>query len=119
MSRGGVNVPTRSHKFGAKETRVDGISFPSRREAEVYQRLKPLAEAGEITEFKVGARSRAAIQLALTVNGKHICYYVPDFTYRDADGKLHIVDAKGYKTAVYRLKRHLVKACLGVEIEEV
>jgi len=28
-------------------------------------------------------------------------------------------DAKGFKTPIYRLKKKLVKACMGIEIQEI
>jgi len=42
-----------------------------------------------------------------------------DFYYCDLDGTPHIVDAKGFKTAVYRLKKRLAALLLHVTIEEV
>ena len=34
-------------------------------------------------------------------------------------GKLHVVDAKGVKTDVYKLKKKLMRSLKGIEIEEV
>lgn len=46
--------------------------------------------------------------------------YVADFTYIDAvDGSFHIVDVKGYRTDVYRIKKKLLAHMYGYIIDEV
>ena len=46
--------------------------------------------------------------------------YIADFTYRDnADGRLHVVDAKGKRTALYALKAKWLCLQSGIVIEEV
>jgi hypothetical protein len=45
--------------------------------------------------------------------------YVADFTYLEDGGRRHVVDAKGYKHPVYRLKKRMSAVLLGIEIEEV
>ena len=44
--------------------------------------------------------------------------YIADFTYQDKDG-LHVIDAKGFKTQVYRLKKKMASLLLGISIEDV
>lgn len=45
--------------------------------------------------------------------------YKADFVYYDLkDNKLHIIDVKGFKTDVYKLKKKLL-AYKGIYIEEV
>ena len=44
--------------------------------------------------------------------------YKADFSYMQ-DGELKVLDAKGVKTDVYKLKKKLMLALLGIEIEEV
>ena len=48
----------------------------------------------------------------------HICNYIADFEYDDENGH-HVVDYKGCVTPVFRLKRKLIKALYGVDIELV
>ena len=43
---------------------------------------------------------------------------VADFMYRDAGGR-HVVDFKGVRTAVYKLKKRLMWHVHGINIEEV
>jgi hypothetical protein len=54
------------------------------------------------------------------VNGVTVCTYVGDFRYRDAHtDRLVVEDVKGIATPVYRLKRKLMQAVWGIEIQEV
>lgn len=103
----------RPHKYGAKRTEVDGISFPSKREAARWQQLLMLERAGVIDHLERQVRYK------LEVNGQLICVYVADFRYLDEERRVIVEDVKGMKTDVYRLKKKLVKACLGIDITEV
>jgi len=47
------------------------------------------------------------------------CTYVADFVYTDRDGTVHVVDAKGWRTEVYRLKKKLMLMVHGIRIEEM
>lgn len=44
--------------------------------------------------------------------------YIADFVYEDLDGKIHIVDTKGYRTEVYKIKKKILAKKYGIEIEE-
>jgi hypothetical protein len=92
--------------------------YASEHEAEVAGSLAALERAGKIEELREQVRF-----VLVPKNGKlRAVVYVADFTYRetskDVSGRLHILDAKGYKTQVYRLKKRMM-AELGYEIEEV
>ena len=45
--------------------------------------------------------------------------YVADFQYCDKNGAIHVVDAKGFRTKDYIIKRKLMKREFGIEIEEL
>lgn len=53
------------------------------------------------------------------MNGKKICKYIADFRVTYADGRIEVVDVKGVRTGVYRLKKKLVEAQYGIIIIEV
>ena len=53
------------------------------------------------------------------LNEKKICKYIADFKVTYADGRVEIVDVKGVRTDVYRLKKKLVEAQYGITIVEV
>lgn len=103
----------RRNKFNAKPTVIDGFRFASKLEASRYQELKLLEKAGEIRGLKIHPRFK------LSVGEHHICAYVADFFYWDKRGALHIEDTKGVRTASYLLKKKLMFACLGLEVEEL
>jgi hypothetical protein len=90
--------------------------YASIHEAEVATGLAALAEYGLILDLKEQERI-----VLVPGNGRlRSIVYVADFTYRDAvTGKRHVIDAKGFKTQVYRLKKRAAALLLGIEIEEV
>ena len=95
-------------------TQVDGITFDSLDEAARYGELKIEERAGLITDLQVHK------PFHLVVNGVHICDYESDFTYH-RDGKLVVEDVKspGTITYAYRIKKKLMLAIHGIQIQEV
>ena len=110
------------NKFGARKKMVDGIEFDSTHEAEVYQQLKVRQAAGQIRALE------CHVPMRIEVNGQHVFNYECDFkfwsyaTITRCDGLVY-QDAKGYKKGaayqLFRLKKAVIKAALGIEIEEV
>jgi len=100
------------NKYGNKKTVVDNIVFDSMKEAARYGELKLLEKAGKIDLLELQPKFR------LEVNGEKICTYIADFQYDD-DGHTVVEDVKGVKTAIYRLKKKLVKAIFGIDIQEI
>jgi hypothetical protein len=101
-------------KFGNIPSRVNGRFFASKREARRYQELLLLERAGVIRDLETQP------VFDLDVNGTRICRYVGDFAYFDTERNVRVVeDSKGVRTETYKLKRRLMKACLGIEVEEV
>jgi len=98
-------------KYRNRKTVVDGLTFDSAKEARRWSELFLLQRAGQITDL---ARQE---RINIMVNGQKVCAYIADFTYTEAGNKV-VEDCKGYKTDIYRLKRKLLKAALGVEIRE-
>ncbi len=90
------------NKYSAERTG----KYASRHEAEAASKYAALARAGIITELEEQVR----IVLHPGDGKLRPVVYVADFRYRDDQGNLHVVDAKGYKTAIYRLKKRLA-AC--------
>lgn len=100
-------------KYGNHRVTEDGITFDSLAELRRYRELKMLQVAGHITVLEVHPRH------VIMVNGVHVCDYVADFYYIEADGQERVEDVKGVRTAVYRLKKRLMQAVLGIEVIEV
>lgn len=89
--------------------------YHSKYEAEVAGKLAALEHMGKITNLKEQVRI-----VLVPGNGRlRPIIYVADFTYLDLDGGLHVLDAKGFKTAIYRLKKRMAALLLDVTIEEV
>jgi len=107
----------RQSKYRAVPTVVDGIRFASKKEAAHYGLLKVMQEADEIRGLTLQPK------YPIRVNGVKVCIYLADFLYhkrtKDDGWIVVVVDCKGVKTPVYRLKRKLVKAVYGIEIEEI
>ena len=99
-------------KYNNRWTEVDGLKFQSQREAARWVLLRARQEKGEIRELE------RQVPLRLEVNGVLVARYYADFRYRLSTGEVITEDVKGQKTDVYRLKKKLVKACLGITILE-
>ena len=108
-----VAPPARA-KYGNKKVEIDGKKFDSKAEGARYVELKRLQEGGVISGLKTQE------EFALPVNGALICKYRADFCYVDSDGIRVVEDVKGGPvTPVYTLKKKLMKAIHGIEIQEV
>ena len=97
------------HKFNAKPTEFDNIKFSSKKESIRYSQLKLLQQNGDIVFFL------RQVPFHLPANIKYLC----DFLVFWQDGSVTIEDVKGFKTAMYTLKKKQVEALYPIEITEV
>lgn len=106
-------------KYHNVKTKIDGITFDSKREAERYCELRLLQRGGVITDLQL--QPRFLIQPSYKKNGKTVraIEYVADFMYKDETGQTIVEDAKGMKTDVYKLKKKLVEYKYDLTINEV
>lgn len=119
-----VGAPGKSKYNNNKPTFYDAdlretLTFDSNKELEYYLLLKDRQKRGEIKDLE--RQVSLEIQPGFTMpSGEKIraITYKADFRYHDLDGIEHIVDVKGYKTEVYKLKKKLL-AYKGIYIEEV
>lgn len=108
-------------KYKNKRTTVGDTTYDSKTEARHCEELKLRQRAGHIFDLQLQRRFK------LEVNGILICTYIADATFLDKGGLLHVQDVKGGKggkdrgtrTPEYRIKKKLMKAIYGIEIEEV
>lgn len=101
-----LSKPKRQGKYNAKKTLVDGFLFDSRAEAEYYSKLKLMQRAGKILRFEL--QPEYVLQEGFYArSGERIrpIKYIADFLVYYADGHKEVVDVKGMKTEVYKLKR--------------
>ena len=95
----------RRHKYGAKPTVVDNVRFASKKEALYYMQLKALLKAGRITDLEL--QPRFPMPPAQHFKAGCLCTWVADFKYKTREGKTVIVDVKGMRLPMYKLKRRL------------
>lgn len=108
------------NKYRNQPQTEDGYAFASKLEVRRYFELKTMQAAQLISELKVHP------EFALhspDPNGtpRRVCVYVADFSYQ-RDGKLCVEDVKALptrKTAVYRLKKHMIEVEYGLQVIEV
>lgn len=99
------------------KTKLDGVTYDSAKEANRAAELRLCVIGKKISEL------RAHVPYKLIVNDQYVCTYEADFVYLDlVTGKVVVEDVKSIHTRklpVYRIKKKLMKACLGIEIVEV
>ncbi len=102
-------------KYGNRKTVFDGVTFDSAAEASFYKQLKIREGLGEIGGLELQRR-----YALLGPNGEAICTYIPDFCFWDHNqGRFRVVDVKGMETDVFKLKRKMMRALLGIEVEVI
>jgi hypothetical protein len=108
------------NKYGATRVTIEGEKFDSKREARRWQQLLTLERLGKIMQLQ--RQPSYPIEIASRVvrydSGRPMIYRA-DFRYLDADGILHVEDAKGVDTPASKIKRALVRAIYGVHVELV
>jgi hypothetical protein len=107
-------------KYGNKKTEVDGLVFDSKREAARWCELSLLQRFGHITEL----RRQCTYELAPSVKfegskrAQPALRLIVDFEYRER-GRLVLEDVKGMVTTAFTIKRHLLKASLGLDVRVI
>jgi len=107
-------------KYKNKKVVYDGIKFDSAKEGNYYLKLKIMQDSGLIRDLEL--QKKFILQKGFTLNGKkrREISYVADFYYFDIkQDKWVVVDVKGFKTDVYKLKKKLFESKYGIEIEEI
>lgn len=108
-------------KYGNKKTVTpDGVKFDSRAEARRWGHLCMQLRAGEISDLRrqVPYELVPAVKYSDASRVKQAIRYVADFVYVEKGVEV-IEDVKGMLTPEFKLKRHLMKALLGLEVRLV
>lgn len=120
-----VGTPPKKSKYNNQKPEYydpdlkETLKFDSKKEFEYYLILKDREKRGEIRDLK--RQVSIEIQPSFTDragNKIQAIIYKADFYYYDLKGRDHVVDVKGYKTEIYKLKKKLL-AYMGIIIEEV
>lgn len=96
-------------KYGNQPVVIDGFRFDSKREADYCRKLTLLCDEGEVRYF--------LRQVPFHIPGGIV--YRADFMVVNASGDVRFIDAKGFKTKEYAIKKKLVRQHFGIEIQEV
>ncbi|VBB05591.1 Hypothetical protein LUCI_0801 [Lucifera butyrica] len=96
-------------KYNNNRTEVDGILFDSEKEAAKYGELKILKLVGEVVKFEL--QPAFLLQEGYFDQGKWVrpMVYRADFRVWYRDGRVVVIDTKGYRTKEYRLKKKLFR----------
>ena len=94
------------NKYNAKKVTIDGITFASKSEGRYYQHLLGLMESGVVESFEMQKPYTLLDKFPHPKTGKTIraIKYVPDFEVIYTDGRVEVVDVKGMRTDVFRMK---------------
>jgi len=120
------------NKYHARKVTICGIDFDSKKEGMRYLLLKDMERTGEISNLRlqvpfellpaiyrdevVHLKTKDKIERRLV---QRAVTYVADFVYTDKDGKEHVEDAKGLRLPEYILKKKMMLALKGIEVEEI
>lgn len=112
------SIDYKQSKYKNKKVVYNGIKFDSQKERNYYIKLKLLEDKGKIKDLKLQVKFE--LQPKFKSGNKNIqaISYIADFTYLDEENKLHIIDTKGVRTDVYKIKKKMMQY-KGLEIEEV
>ena len=98
------------NKYNANKVTVDGITFDSVAESRYYKYLLGLLNEGVVESFEMQKSYTLLDKFAHPKTGKTIraIKYVPDFEVIYTDGRVEVVDVKGFmKNPVFLLKAKL------------
>ena len=104
-------------KYHNQKTEHAGRLFHSKKEANFARVLDTLRKAKNIKDRVTDIEYQP--KFPIVIKDKRICVYIADFRVRYADEREEIIDVKGYRTALYVLKKKLVEVLYGIEIKEV
>lgn len=111
--------PKRPAKYGNSKVEWNGEKFDSKAECARYQALLALQRAGRISELTRQVSFVLAPKAVVAGKPKRSLIYRADFQYLDHGTKSLITeDVKGALTAVYKIKRNLLKTVHGIDILE-
>lgn len=98
---------------------IDGEKFDSKREANHWHLLKLREKAGEIYHLQRQVPFDLLCPTDVSLGETAVvAQYIADMTYMEQTQR-HVVDTKGVRTQIYKLKKKWLELQDGVVIEEV
>lgn len=113
------SITVKQSKYKNKKAIYKNIEFDSMKEMSWYIKYELMEKSGSIKDLQ--RQVKFELQPSFKLNGKTIraINYYADITYIDKDNKLHVIDIKGMKTEVYKLKKKMMAYKYNIEIEEI
>ena len=101
-------ITPKENKYHNNKCEADGIVFDSVLEKNYYCELKMRRMAGEIINFDM--QVPFVLQPSFKRNGKTVraIKYIADFVLYFPDGRQQVVDTKGMRTEMFKLKRKML-----------
>ncbi|MBP8235326.1 MAG: DUF1064 domain-containing protein [Rhizorhabdus sp.] len=113
--RDGKSKIEKPRKFRNEPIVVDGRRYASKREAAYCEELIQLEKAGRIGGLELQKRFEL-----LGPTGEVICVYVADAAFWDHErDRFRVIDVKGVETEAFQLKRKMMRALKGIDVEVV
>ena len=97
------------NKYHNIKRELDGHRFDSIAEMRMYSNLKLMESQGKISHLKLQVKYEL-MPAYINANGESIrpLTYVADFVFNDLEeNRQRVIDCKGFKTAVYKIKKKL------------
>lgn len=110
-------LKVKKSKYGNTKTIYKGEKYDSKKEAD-YARDLDTARSANSPRFRV-VKVERQIPFRINVEGIKICTYIADFVVKYQDGHEEIIDVKGFRTEVYKIKKKLVEALFKIKIIEI
>jgi hypothetical protein len=108
----GIDVgDLKESKYHSQKVTLDGITFDSQKEANKYAELRLLQMAGEVTKLEL--QPEFILQEGYRDgNGKwhRPIKYRADFRVIYRDGRVEVIETKGFKTRDYLIKKKMFLA---------
>lgn len=104
-------------KYNSVRVRWNDMWFDSIYEMNAAKKLESMRRAKAMRDRVVAIEYQ--VKFPIVMNKAKICDYIADFVVEFADGRIDVIDAKGVRTSVYRLKQKMMKAVHGIDIVEM
>ena len=107
-------------KYRNKPCTVGAEKYRSKRERDAHIQLLLMQKAGLISDLRreVPFVLAPPVKFSGDKRAKPALRYVADFTAM-RNGAFCVFDAKGVRTAAYKIKRHLMMTVHGIEVQEL
>lgn len=101
------SIDYKQNKFKNKKIIIDGIKFDSKKEGYYYVYLKELEKTNKISNLQLQVKYELQPKFKYDNKTYRAITYIADFAYKE-NGKTVVIDVKGFKTDVYKLKKKLL-----------